>query len=168
MTSKTPWLTLLLAFPALANVITGVPDPAPPGFEQWVSPVITPAPPVVGTGDWASAVARARKFVAGLTLEEKINVTTGIDIVGPCVGNTGVRFTRPSILLSVIKSVPRIRRQSRVSAGTASACRTRRSVSASRTSSAPSPLASTPPRRGTSTSSRRVEGRWGQSFAGRA
>ncbi|KAJ7833847.1 glycoside hydrolase superfamily [Mycena olivaceomarginata] len=89
MSSKTPWLTLLLALPALANVITGVPDPAPPGFEQWVSPVITPAPPVVGTGDWASAVARARKFVAGLTLEEKINVTTGIDIVGPCVGNTG-------------------------------------------------------------------------------
>ncbi|KAJ7702117.1 glycoside hydrolase superfamily [Mycena olivaceomarginata] len=44
---------------------------------------------VVGTGDWASAVARARKFVAGLTLEEKINVTTGIDIVGAAIPRLG-------------------------------------------------------------------------------
>ncbi|KAK7036371.1 Fn3-like domain-containing protein [Favolaschia claudopus] len=79
----------LVAVPALANVVTGVPDPAPPGYEQWVSPVITPSPNVVGTGDWTLAVARAKKFVAGLTLAEKINVTTGVDIVGTCVGNTG-------------------------------------------------------------------------------
>ncbi|KAJ6563389.1 glycoside hydrolase superfamily [Mycena vulgaris] len=42
-----------------------------------------------GTGDWASAVARATKFVKGLTLAEKINVTTSVDIIGWCVGNTG-------------------------------------------------------------------------------
>ncbi|KAJ7710040.1 glycoside hydrolase superfamily [Mycena metata] len=90
---KTQLFTLLvstLAFPAaLADVVTGEPDPAPPGFEQWVSPVIVPSPPVIGTGDWASAVARAKNFVAGLTLEEKINVTTGVDLAGRCVGNTG-------------------------------------------------------------------------------
>ncbi|KAJ6529518.1 glycoside hydrolase superfamily [Mycena vulgaris] len=90
MTSKTRLLAALLVLPAtLADVVTGIPDPAPVGFEQWVSPVITPAPSVVGAGDWANAVARAKKFVSGLTLEEKINVTTGIDIGGPCVGNTG-------------------------------------------------------------------------------
>ncbi|KAJ6574218.1 glycoside hydrolase superfamily, partial [Mycena capillaripes] len=38
------------------------------------------------------AVVRAEKFVANVTLEEKINVTTGIDIGGPCVGNTGAGF----------------------------------------------------------------------------
>ncbi|KAJ6552620.1 glycoside hydrolase superfamily [Mycena vulgaris] len=58
------------------------------GFGQWVSPVITPTPPVVGAGDWANAVARPKKFVSGLTLEEKINVTTGLDIGGLCVANT--------------------------------------------------------------------------------
>ncbi|KAJ7762672.1 glycoside hydrolase superfamily [Mycena metata] len=93
MIHKAQLFTLLvatLALPAaLADVVTGEPDPAPPGFEQWVSPVIVPSPPVVGTGDWVSAVVRAKSFVAGLTLEEKINVTTGIDLAGRCVGNTG-------------------------------------------------------------------------------
>ncbi|KAJ7826899.1 hypothetical protein B0H14DRAFT_3467403 [Mycena olivaceomarginata] len=42
----------LIALPAaLADVITGILDPAPVDFEQWVTPVITPAPPVVSTGD---------------------------------------------------------------------------------------------------------------------
>ncbi|KAJ6586023.1 glycoside hydrolase superfamily [Mycena capillaripes] len=90
LVSKTQLLAVILTLPAtLADVITGIPDPAPVGFEQWTSPVVTPAPPVVGAGDWVNAVARAKKFVAGLTLEEKINVTTGLDISGPCVGNTG-------------------------------------------------------------------------------
>ncbi|KAJ6533509.1 beta-glucosidase [Mycena capillaripes] len=88
--TKTQLLTLLLAaLPALADVTTGIPDAAPPGFEEWTSPIVLPAPAVVGQGDWKSAVARAQKFVAGLTLEEKINVTTGIDVLGRCVGNTG-------------------------------------------------------------------------------
>lgn len=90
---KTQLLSLLaaLAAPALADVITGIPDAAPAGFEEWTSPITLPAPAVVGQGDWKTAVARAQKFVAQLTLEEKINVTTGVDILGRCVGNTGVR-----------------------------------------------------------------------------
>ncbi|KAJ7093688.1 beta-glucosidase [Mycena epipterygia] len=80
---------LLFALPSLADVTTGIPDAAPPGFEEWESPIVLPAPPVRGTGDWASAVARAAAFVKGLTIEEKINVTTGVDILGRCVGNTG-------------------------------------------------------------------------------
>jgi len=86
-------LLKLLPFilPALADVITGIPDSAPPGFEQWTSEIVIPAKAVVGDGDWGSAVARARTFVAQLTLEEKVNVTTGADIFGRCLGNTGVR-----------------------------------------------------------------------------
>ncbi|KAJ7199035.1 glycoside hydrolase superfamily [Mycena pura] len=74
---------------AAADVTTGVPDRAPPGFEEWESPIVLPAPPVKGTDDWAPFVQRARQFVAGLTIEEKVNATTGIDIFGRCVGNTG-------------------------------------------------------------------------------
>ncbi|KAJ6559773.1 hypothetical protein B0H19DRAFT_1234301 [Mycena capillaripes] len=37
----------------------------------------------------------AKKFVAGPTLEEIINVTTGIDICGPYVGNPPSRLERP-------------------------------------------------------------------------
>ncbi|CAK5281386.1 unnamed protein product [Mycena citricolor] len=81
-------LCLRLA-PAVADVTTGVPDAAPAGFEEWESPITLPAPPVKGTADWGDSVARARAFVKGLTLQEKINVTTGIDVQGRCVGNTG-------------------------------------------------------------------------------
>ncbi|KAJ6468264.1 glycoside hydrolase superfamily [Mycena sanguinolenta] len=80
---------VLLGARALGDLTTGIPDSAPSGFEEWISPIFLPTPPVAGTGDWASAVQRARTFVQGLTLEEKINVTTGIDIFGRCVGNTG-------------------------------------------------------------------------------
>ncbi|KAK7005807.1 beta-glucosidase [Favolaschia claudopus] len=79
----------LLAVHVLSDVTTGIPDAAPPGFEEWESPIFLPAPDVKGSGDWASAVARARTFVKGLTLPEKINVTTGVDVLGRCVGNTG-------------------------------------------------------------------------------
>ncbi|KAF7309113.1 Fn3-like domain-containing protein [Mycena kentingensis (nom. inval.)] len=83
--TSSPWVLL----PVLADLTTGIPDSAPPGLEEWVSPIVVPAPAVRGTGDWSSAVARARKFVAQLTIEEKVNVTTGVDIFGRCVGNTG-------------------------------------------------------------------------------
>ncbi|KAJ6455924.1 beta-glucosidase [Mycena vitilis] len=79
----------LLSARAACDVVTGIPDAAPPGFEEWESPIILPAPAVKGTGDWASAVQRARTFVQGLTLPEKINITTGVDVLGRCVGNTG-------------------------------------------------------------------------------
>jgi hypothetical protein len=53
------------------------------------SPAVFPSPNVTTGGDWTSAVERARAFVAGLTLEEKVNITTGVDVYGRCVGNTG-------------------------------------------------------------------------------
>ncbi|KIJ33134.1 glycoside hydrolase family 3 protein, partial [Sphaerobolus stellatus SS14] len=57
--------------------------------EEWTSPMVLPAKPVTGDTDWASAVARARQFVAQLTLEEKANLTIGVGLNGGCVGNTG-------------------------------------------------------------------------------
>lgn len=72
-----------------ADVTTGIPDAAPPGFEAFTSPIVLPAPPIRGTGDWGPATARARAFVSQLTLPEKVNITTGVDILGRCVGNTG-------------------------------------------------------------------------------
>ncbi|KAA1473309.1 hypothetical protein DENSPDRAFT_866018 [Dentipellis sp. KUC8613] len=74
---------------ARADVITRIPDAAPPGFEEWESPIVLPAKPVAGDADWHSAVARARSFVNGLSLEEKVNLTTGVGTNGRCVGNTG-------------------------------------------------------------------------------
>src|SRR5437868_5764277 len=73
---------------------------------------VIPAPAVAGHGDWASAVRRARALVKTLTLEEKVNATTGegkaawkyrvIDVpncnpglFGRCVGNTGVSINSP-------------------------------------------------------------------------
>ena len=41
---------------------------------------------MTATGDWTDAVNKARAFVAQLTLEEKVNITTGVDIFGRCVG----------------------------------------------------------------------------------
>lgn len=104
------YFLLIFVLPTVfANVITRIPDAAPPGFEEWVSPIVSaftrlrrvfadprriqivPAKNVSGDGGWASAVAKARAFVAKLTLEEKVNLTTGVGTNGRCVGNTGVR-----------------------------------------------------------------------------
>ncbi|KAJ7745226.1 glycoside hydrolase superfamily [Mycena maculata] len=82
-------ILVLLSLRTVSDVTTGIPDAAPPGFEEWESPIVLPAPSVQGTADWASAVQRARAFVEGLTLEEKVNITTGVDVLGRCVGNTG-------------------------------------------------------------------------------
>ncbi|KAK6076215.1 beta-glucosidase g [Seiridium cupressi] len=49
------------------------------------SPAVYPSPNATGTGVWADAVAKAKAFVALLTLEEKANMVTGTP--GPCVGN---------------------------------------------------------------------------------
>ena len=71
----TPLLsTLLVTLVARADFLAGTPYPAPAGFEQWISPTVQP-PLVNGAGDWAQAVAKARKFVSQLTLEEKVNIT---------------------------------------------------------------------------------------------
>lgn len=41
------------------------------------SPPKYPSPWGSGAGDWASAYEKARAFVSGLTLMEKVNLTTG-------------------------------------------------------------------------------------------
>lgn len=61
----------------------------PPGYEEWVSPVVLPAPPQDGSQGWSDALKRAKQFVSQLTLEEKVNLTTGADTTGRCVGETG-------------------------------------------------------------------------------
>ena len=49
-----------------------------------------PSPWGEGSGDWAAAYAQARQFVSGLTLLEKVNLTTGVGWEGEkCVGNNG-------------------------------------------------------------------------------
>jgi hypothetical protein len=92
-----PLLALLpLAIsPSLADVLTGKPDAAPSGFEEWVSPVVVPSPNTTGASNWDSAVARAKEFVAEMTIQEKVNVTSGQGTFGRCVGNTGVRLVNP-------------------------------------------------------------------------
>ena len=41
------------------------------------SPPAYPSPWGSGAGDWGAAYAKARAFVSGLTLLEKVNLTTG-------------------------------------------------------------------------------------------
>ncbi|KAK9469494.1 glycosyl hydrolase family 3 N terminal domain-containing protein [Lipomyces arxii] len=68
-----------------------------------LSPPVYPSP--MGgmiNGEWQAAYARARELVKGLTLVEKINITTGTGwMMGPCVGNTGEipRVGFPSLCL---------------------------------------------------------------------
>ncbi|EGG12872.1 family 3 glycoside hydrolase [Melampsora larici-populina 98AG31] len=61
----------------------------PPGYEEWVSPLVLPAPPQDGSQGWSNALKRAKEFVSQLTIEEKVNLTTGADTTGRCVGETG-------------------------------------------------------------------------------
>ncbi|MBW0460913.1 hypothetical protein O181_000628 [Austropuccinia psidii MF-1] len=61
----------------------------PPGYEAWTSPVILPSPIQGGHSAWSGVLARARYFVSQLTIEEKVNLTTGAGIQGRCVGETG-------------------------------------------------------------------------------
>ncbi|KII87088.1 glycoside hydrolase family 3 protein [Plicaturopsis crispa FD-325 SS-3] len=65
---------------------------APSATSTQTTPRI-PSKPISGDGGWASAAAKAKSFVAGLSLEEKVNLTTGVDTGGRCVGETG-RITR--------------------------------------------------------------------------
>jgi beta-glucosidase len=49
-----------------------------------------PSPWVKEGSDWDDAIAKARSFAAGLTLVEKVNLTTGVGWeTDRCVGNTG-------------------------------------------------------------------------------
>ncbi|KAH8921781.1 glycoside hydrolase family 3 protein [Atractiella rhizophila] len=60
----------------IKNIQLGEPDQAPPGYEEWTSPLVLPSPPQTGNGGWEEAHAKALKFVNKLTLEEKVNLTT--------------------------------------------------------------------------------------------
>ncbi|TKX27694.1 putative beta-glucosidase A-1 [Elsinoe australis] len=54
------------------------------------SPEKFPSPWGRGQGDWESAYSRARELVAQMTLEEKVNLTTGVGWESErCVGETG-------------------------------------------------------------------------------
>jgi beta-glucosidase len=51
------------------------------------SPPHYPSPWMRGGDGWADAYAKAQKFVSGLTLLEKVNLTTGVGWEGEqCVG----------------------------------------------------------------------------------
>ncbi|QRV89392.1 glycoside hydrolase family 3 protein [Ceratobasidium sp. AG-Ba] len=54
-----------------------------------------------GGSAWKSAFAKAKAVVAKMTLEEKVNITTGLGANSPCVGNTGAvaRLNIPSFCL---------------------------------------------------------------------
>lgn len=55
-----------------------------------LSPPSYPSPWMRGGNGWQDAYAKAQQFVSGLTLLEKINLTTGVGWEGEaCVGNTG-------------------------------------------------------------------------------
>ena len=56
-----------------------------------ISPPSYPAPWARGdAAGWEDAYAKAKEFVSGLTLLEKVNLTTGVGWLGEsCVGNTG-------------------------------------------------------------------------------
>ncbi|GHJ89176.1 hypothetical protein NliqN6_5578 [Naganishia liquefaciens] len=59
-----------------------------PGVNNSFSPPFYPSPETRGKGNWTFAVEKARTFVAQLTLEEKVNLTTGVGWQGGrCVGN---------------------------------------------------------------------------------
>ncbi|KAF5591070.1 beta-glucosidase [Fusarium pseudoanthophilum] len=50
------------------------------------SPPVYPTPEQVDTGSWAAAVAKAKNLVSQLTLEEKVNLTTGGQTTTGCSG----------------------------------------------------------------------------------
>ncbi len=58
--------------------------------QAFTSPPSYPAPWMRGGNGWDDAYAKAKTFVSGLTLLEKVNLTTGVGWNGEsCVGNTG-------------------------------------------------------------------------------
>lgn len=58
------------------------------GVNNSFSPPFYPSPETRGAGNWTNAVEKARMFVSNLTLEEKVNLTTGVGWTGGrCVGN---------------------------------------------------------------------------------
>ena len=57
------------------------------------SPPHYPSPWMGGGSGWQDAYTKAQRFVNGLSLLEKVNLTTGVGWEGEsCVGNTGQYF----------------------------------------------------------------------------
>ena len=57
---------------------------------EYTSPPSYPAPWMRGGNGWQDAYEKAQQFVSGLSLLEKINLTTGVGWEGEaCVGTTG-------------------------------------------------------------------------------
>lgn len=72
--------------------------------DEAFSPSFYPSPlgGRIHDAQWADAYERAREFVAGLTMAEKVNITTGTGwTMGQCVGNTGSipRLDMPGLCL---------------------------------------------------------------------
>ena len=63
-------------FPSATYPGAESPDPAAAESADF-SPPYYPSPWGVGDGDWAEPYAKAKQFVAQLTLLEKVNLTTG-------------------------------------------------------------------------------------------
>lgn len=42
-----------------------------------ISPIVVPSPQASGSGDWASAIMKAKRLVHKMTLEELVNITSG-------------------------------------------------------------------------------------------
>lgn len=77
------WKPSIIAVTALASLTTAQSD-------SDISPPSYPAPWMRGGQGWDEAYAKAKVFVSGLTLLEKVNLTTGVGWTGEsCVGNTG-------------------------------------------------------------------------------
>ncbi|KAI9810477.1 MAG: hypothetical protein M1827_006253 [Pycnora praestabilis] len=77
-------------FPNSTYANASVPAYAAGALTNQTSPPHYPSPWGTGAGDWASAYASARAIVSQLTLEEKVNLTTGVGWEGErCVGQTG-------------------------------------------------------------------------------
>ncbi|CAE6464710.1 unnamed protein product [Rhizoctonia solani] len=54
-----------------------------------------------GGNAWKDALAKAKQVVSQMTLEEKVNITTGVGVSSICAGNTGAvpRFNIPAMCL---------------------------------------------------------------------
>ncbi|KAI8941212.1 hypothetical protein NX059_002449 [Plenodomus lindquistii] len=92
------WLAQAFLAIGLVEAQTQFPNTSTPGTNDTSgspldlvdSPPFYPTPWAEGTGDWATAVERARAFVSQLTLLEKVNLTTGTGWQSEaCVGTVG-------------------------------------------------------------------------------
>ncbi|RHZ62505.1 hypothetical protein CDV55_104438 [Aspergillus turcosus] len=87
--------SVCLAAPAEQNITSDT-------YFYGQSPPVYPSPEGSGTGSWAAAYAKAKKFVAQLTPEEKVNLTAGTSVNNGCSGNIAAipRLNFPGLCVS--------------------------------------------------------------------